>query len=155
MSARSPHSSSARRYALWFLLDGDDAGRARQNALIKELYAAHTTAILMLDDALGQAGTETEIEDILGEEIFLPGVSAIIGRTVKLTAADRGAGSLPSQIKAWAERRNVQLPDGWKASVAIHLVSQWAEQPKQLPDDVLRRASSLFAAINEHFRRMQ
>jgi hypothetical protein len=137
------------------LLDGDEAGRARQNALIKELYAAHATAILMLDDALGQAGTETEIEDILGEEILLPGVSSVIGHNVKLAAADRAKGSLPSQIKSWASRRNVQLPDGWKASSAIHLVTQWAEQGTQLPDDVLERAARLFAAINERFRQMR
>jgi len=112
------------------LLDGDEAGRARQNALIKDLYAAHATAILMLDDALGRSGTETDV-------------------------ADRAAGSLPSQIKAWAVRRNVELPDGWKASVAIFLVSQWAEQATRLPDEVLDRASALFAAINEHFRQMR
>ncbi|OFX18338.1 MAG: hypothetical protein A2Z18_00965 [Armatimonadetes bacterium RBG_16_58_9] len=112
------------------------------------------TAILMLDDALGRSGTETEIEDLLGEEILLPGVNAILGQTIKLTAADRAAGSLPSQIRAWAERRNVRLPDGWKASVALHLVSQWAEKATQLPDEVLDRASVLFAAVNERFRQM-
>lgn len=134
------------------LLDGDEAGRARQNALIKELYAAHATAILMLDDALGQAGAETEIEDIIGEEVLLPGVSAAIGQRVQLRAADRAAGSLPSQIKNWAQRRNGGLPDGWKASVAIHLVSEWAEHATQLPDEVLDRAARLFAAINDRFR---
>lgn len=139
------------------LLDGDDAGRARQSALIKELYAAHTTAILMLDDALGRAGAETEIEDILGEEILLPSVSAVLGQTqtVKLSAVDRAAGSLPGQIKAWAVRHNVKLPDGWKASAAIQLVSQWAEQAIRLPDEVLDRASVLFAAINDRFRQMR
>lgn len=137
------------------LLDGDEAGRARQSALIKELYAAHTTAILMLDDVLERAGAETEIEDILGEEILLPGLSAVLGQTVKLTAADRATGGLPSQIKAWAARRNVGLPDGWKASTAMHLVSQWAEQATRLPDEVLDRASVLFAAINERFRQIK
>ncbi|MBE3064422.1 MAG: AAA family ATPase [Spirochaetes bacterium] len=137
------------------LLDGDDAGRARQNALIGELYAAHTIAILMLDDALGRAGTETEIEDILGEEVLLPGVSAVLCHAVKPTAVDRAAGSLPSQIKAWAGRHNVELPDGWKASAAIRLVSQWAEQATRLPDEILDRASALFGAINERFRQMK
>jgi len=137
------------------LLDGDEAGRARHNALIKDLYAAHATAILMLDDALGRSGTETEIEDILGEEVILPGIRAILGQTVRLAVADRAAGSLPSQIKAWAVRRNVELPDGWKASVAIFLVSQWAKQAAQLPDEVLDRASMLFTAINERFREMR
>jgi hypothetical protein len=136
------------------LLDGDDAGRARKNALIKELYASHASSILMLDDTLARAGIETEIEDILGEEILLPGVSAILGQTFRLTAADRAAGSLPSQIRTWATRRNVVLPDGWKASAAINLVSQWAEQATSLPDEVLDRASILFAVINERFRQL-
>ena len=136
------------------LLDGDAAGRARQNALMKELYASHATAILMLDDVLGRAGTETEIEDILGEGTLLPGVSTIVGQTVKLAAADRRAGSLPAQIEAWARRHGVDLPDGWKASAAIHLVGQWAEQRSRLPGEVLDRAALLFAAINERFRAM-
>jgi hypothetical protein len=137
------------------LLDGDAAGRARRDALIKELYAVHATAILMLDDVLGRAGVETEIEDILSEEIVLPGLSAVLGQPLKLSAADRATGSLPSQIKAWAARRNVELPDGWKASSAIHLVTQWAEHATRLPDEVLDRASFLFTAINERFRQMK
>lgn len=137
------------------LLDGDDAGRARQNALINELYAAHATAILMLDDVLGRTGTETEIEDILGEEILLPAISAEIGQNVKLAAADRGVRSMPSQIKIWASRSSVKLPDGWKASSARRLVSEWAEQGTRLPDDVLERAARLFAAISERFRQLR
>lgn len=35
------------------LLDGDDAGRARRDALMKELYAGHEKAVLMLSDVLG------------------------------------------------------------------------------------------------------
>jgi len=137
------------------LLDGDEAGRARQNALVKELYAAHAASILMMDEVFGLGGTETEIEDIVGEEVLLPGLKAVIGKTVKLSAGDRGAGGLPSQIKAWAARRDVGLPDGWKASTSIHLVSQWAERGTQLPDEVLDRASILFNAINERFRQMK
>ena len=37
------------------VLDADDAGRARRNALMKELYAGHEKAVLMLSDVLGQA----------------------------------------------------------------------------------------------------
>jgi len=51
------------------LLDGDDAGRARHNALMKELYAGHDSSIVMLDEVLGRPGDEVEIEDILGEEL--------------------------------------------------------------------------------------
>jgi len=133
------------------LLDGDDAGWVRRNALFSELCAAHRTAVVMLDEALGRTGTETEIEDILGEDILLPAVNELIGKTVKFAAADRGAGSLPSQIRSWASRREVELPKGWKASAAIRLVSQWAENATRLPEEVLARAARLFDAIGEHF----
>lgn len=136
------------------LLDGDEAGRVRRDALIKELYAEHLSAILMLDEALGQPGAGLEIEDILGAAIVLPAVNTLLGRELKLSAPDRSAGSLPSQIKASAKRQGIELPDGWKASSAIHLVSSWAEQRTILPHDVLDRAAALFAEIQSRFTQM-
>ncbi len=137
------------------LLDGDDAGWARRDALMKELYAAHAMAILMLDDVLGRGGSETEIEDVVGEQTFLSGVGAIVGQQIGLTGADRAGGSLPSQIKHWARRCEIELPDGWKATTAMHLVSNWAERGTRLPDDVLDRSARLFAVIREHFGLMK
>jgi len=133
------------------LLDGDDAGRVRKEALIKELYVSHTSMIIMLDDALDVPGTEVEIEDILGADLLLPAVSLLLERSLKLSEADRKAGSLPSQIKAAATRKGITLPDGWKASVAISLVSEWAEKKIKLPDDILNRAAMVFAAISTRF----
>ena len=137
------------------LLDGDEAGRARRDALIKELYAGHLPALLLLDDALGQPGTELEIEDIIGENVLLPALKAVIGKDIKLSAADRKAArSLAGQVKASAQRQSIQLPDGWKASAAITLVSQWAEQNIALPDDILDRAAVLFAEVAKRFAQM-
>lgn len=136
------------------LLDGDEAGRIRRDALIKELYAGHLPAILMLNDAIGKAGTEVVVEDILGEAVVVPAVNAVIGRTIELKASDRKDGSLPSHIKAAAKRQNIELPDGWKASAAIHLVSGWAEKKTQLPDEVLDRAATLFGEIQIRFTQM-
>jgi predicted ATPase len=133
------------------LLDGDEAGRVRRDALMKELYAGHDSAVLMLDAVLGRAGEEVEIEDILGEDIILPAVKTLVGKTLKLTEADRKAGALPSAINAAAKRQGVDLPEGWKASVAIQLVSEWAENRTQLPDAVLTRAETLFKAIAQRF----
>jgi hypothetical protein len=133
------------------LLDGNDAGRVRRDALMKELYAGHDSAVLMLDDVLGRAGEEVEVEDIFGEDIILPAVKAVIGKAIKLTEADRKAGSLPSAIKAAAKRQGVTLSDGWKASVAIHLVSEWAEKGAGLPDGVLAQAETLFKEIAARF----
>ncbi|MCE2435741.1 MAG: AAA family ATPase [Candidatus Latescibacteria bacterium] len=133
------------------LLDGDDAGHARQNALMKELYVDHNSGILMLDDVLNRPGEEVEIEDILGECLVLKGLEAVLDNGLKLNQADRSAGSLPSQIKAAAKRQARDLPEGWKASVALHLVSSWAEEGTTLSDEVLDTASLLFSAINEWF----
>ena len=133
------------------LLDGDDAGRARQDALMKELYVDHNSGILMLDDVLNRPGEEVEIEDILGECLVLKGLEAVLENELKLNEADRSAGSLPSQIKAAAKRQKLNLPEGWKALVASHLVSSWAEKGTTLSDEVLDTAALLFSTLNERF----
>ena len=135
------------------LLDGDEAGRARRNALMKELYADHNSRILMLGDVLNQPGKEVEIEDILGEALIIPGLEAVLGKALQLDQADRSAGSLPSQIKAAAKRQALDLPEGWKASVALHLVASWAEKGTTLADEVLDDAALLFSALNERFEK--
>ena len=133
------------------LLDGDDAGRARQDALIKELYVDHSSNIVMLDEVLNRPGQEVEIEDILGEVPFVSGVERVLNQSIHLEDRDRSAGSLPSQIKAAAKRQSVELPEGWKASVGLHLVSSWAEGGTTLGDDVLDTAAHLFSVLNERF----
>lgn len=135
------------------LLDGDDAGRARHDALMKELYVGHDSNVLMLDEVLKRVGQEVVIEDIVGEEVLLAGFNAVFDNAVPLALdpADRSVGSLPSQIKAAANRRSIELPQWWKASVALHLVSSWAEKQTTLDDDVLDRAALLFAVMNERF----
>ena len=133
------------------LLDGDEAGRARRNALMKELYADHNSRILMLDDVLNQPGKEVELEDILGEALIIPGLEAVLGKALQLDQGDRSTGSLPSQIKAAAKRQDIDLPEGWKASVALHLVSSWVEGGTTLADEVLDTAALLFSALNSGF----
>ena len=133
------------------LLDGDDAGRARRNALIKELYVDHNSGIVMLDDVLNRPGQEVEIEDILGETVFLEGLKDILGKALQLDQEDRSAGSLPSQIEAAARRQTLDLPMGWKASVALHLVYSWAEKGTMLTDEILDTAAALFSTLNSGF----
>jgi hypothetical protein len=68
-----------------------------------------------------------------------------------ISDADRASGSLPNQVKAAARRLHINLPDGWKAAVAIYLVSQWAEAVMNLSSDVLDRASALFFELRKRF----
>jgi energy-coupling factor transporter ATP-binding protein EcfA2 len=137
------------------LLDGDEAGRARRNALIMELYAEHLNSIVMLDEAMFQPGTEVEVEDLLGEDIILPILNGILEEEVKLSATNRKTGSLPDRIKSWAAHNDVELPAGWKASVALHLVSTWAENKTILPDAILNRAEKVFEVMQGRFLNME
>ena len=105
----------------------------------------------MLDEVLNRAGQEVEIEDILGEELFMPAVKTVVGKTIKLIEADRKAGGLPTAVKAAADRLQMELPDGWKASVAIELVSSWAQNRTVLPDPVLDLAEMVFKDVRGRF----
>ncbi len=135
------------------LLDGDEAGRARQNALIKELYVDYGSEILMLDEVLNRIDQEVEIEDIFGEDLILSGLEAVTGNELQLEEKDRLVGSLPSQIKTAAKRQGFILPKGWKNSVALHLVSLWSENGTTLPDEVLDASTLLFSTLNERFEK--
>ena len=132
------------------LLDGDDAGRARRNALMKELYAGYEKAVLMLSDVLGEEKCETE--DIIGEATILPVVKHVAKTQIMLNQDDRGKGSLVAQIKSAAERHGVELPDGWKPEVARRIVVEWSTTaPKDIPPEVLDKAEALFKELTKRF----
>lgn len=133
------------------LLDADEAGRVRRDALLKELYLGKDSHIVMLDDALGQSGSTVEIEDILGEAIILPALNLLLPEPLSLAAVDRKGGSLPDQIKAAAKRQAVDLPEGWKTTVALSLVSSWAQQSITVPDSVIASAAKLYATLCMRF----
>ena len=59
------------------LLDGDEAGRARGNALMKELYFGNERAVLMLPVVLHK--DDCEIEDLIGETGNPPSAEPNVG----------------------------------------------------------------------------
>ena len=132
------------------LLDGDDAGRARRDSLMKELYEGNEKAVLMLGDVLGQE--ECEIEDIIGEKTILAVLSEFVGKTVSLNPDDRNRGSLVDQIKRVAKRDNVELPEGWKPEVARRIVVSWStDESTEISEDILDRAEMLFKQLMRRF----
>lgn len=132
------------------LLDGDDAGRARRDALMKKLYAGHEKAVLMLSDVLGQ--DECETEDIIGEATILPVLKDVVEKKISLNQDDREKSSLVDQIKSAAERHGVELPDGWKPEVARQIVVAWSTtDPEGMPTDILDRAEALFTELTGRF----
>lgn len=136
------------------LLDSDEAGRVRRDALLKELYLGQDSHVVMLDEALGQSGLTVEIEDIFGEEIILPILNSFLPKPLFLKAKTNPAGSTPDRIKVSAKEQGINLPDGWKTTVALQLVSSWAQESAVLPDEVLEMAAKLFCSVNERFAAM-
>ena len=132
------------------LLDGDDAGRARRDALMKELYAGHEKVVLMLSEVLDIE--ECEIEDVVGEGAILPPLQDIVGESLSLNQSDRKNDGVVAQIKSAAARCNVVLPPGWKHEVARSLVVEWSKtEPSDMPAEILDRAEVLFVALTERF----
>jgi predicted ATP-dependent endonuclease of OLD family len=133
------------------LLDGDEAGRVRRTALLKELYAGKEEAVLLLSDVLQL--DECEIEDVIGEQHILPFVADTIGKRIALNKEDRAKGSLPKQLASASARYDHPLPDGWKADVARRLATTWSiTNPDSLPIEVLERAENLFEAIVQRLK---
>ena len=131
------------------LLDGDDAGRVRRDALMKELYAGHEKAVLMLGDVLKKEKCETE--DIIGEATILPVLKKVVGKEVSLNQ-DGGTGSLVDRIKSAAVQHSVDLPDGWKPEVARQIVVAWSTTtPEDMPEEILDRAETLFKELTSRF----
>lgn len=132
------------------LLDGDDAGRVRRDALLKELYTGKDRAVLMLSEVLGVA--ECEFEDILGEPVILPLVSALLGKNITLNKDDRAKGGIINQVISATLRLKEALPDGWKSEIARRLAVKWSiAEPKSIPTDVLDRAEGFFKAVTKRF----
>lgn len=133
------------------LLDSDEAGRVRRDALLKELYLGQDSHIVMLDDALEQPGTPVEIEDILGEDVVMPILNPLLSKALILSEHAGKVASLPDRIKASAKEKGIDLPDGWKTTVALQLVSSWAQQGTVLSDSILKKAEKLFAVLQQRF----
>lgn len=131
------------------LLDGDRAGRQSRNSLANDFYRGHDAAILLIDDVLGGEGKE--VEDLLGEEVFLKAVNKTLGFTLTLDDVDQKEPSTVKAIVSAAKRAGEPLPDAWKVTAIMGLVGDWAERRVECPAEVLERTSALFKVIADRF----
>ena len=118
---------------------------------MKELYAGYDSSIIMLDEVIGRPGDEIEIEDIIGEEIVIEGVSRILGAPFELSDQNQSLGGVVNRIQATAEKQGVDLGEAWKARASLELVGTWAENKTTLPAELLDTAEKLFRSINKAF----
>lgn len=134
------------------LLDDDEAGRNRGRALLRNLFGDRTGAVLVLGNILGIDDRDVEMEDIVGENLILKSLREALGMVFEIEEEDRRGESsrdrsLPHTIKAATERNGIQLPEGWKLSVAIWIVSALAKGDIAIEDSTASRADRLFDAI--------
>lgn len=134
------------------LLDDDEAGRQRSQALLKKLFADRTRDILLLGEVLGISDKDVEMEDVVGEELILRSLREALDVVIEITEEDRKEGefqnrSLPRAIIAAAKRSEIELPAGWKVSVATWIVSALARGDIAIDDSTASRADRLFGAI--------
>jgi len=130
------------------LLDGDQAGQVRRDALLRDLYAGQASFVLMLSDVLGG---DAETEDLVGPELFCSALNEATELGLELVADDHEAGSTPKIIEAAAARQGVTLPDGWKPRAALQVVRNWSANADYLPSEALDRAELVFAEIARRF----
>ncbi|WP_338661299.1 AAA family ATPase [Pararoseomonas sp. SCSIO 73927] len=130
------------------LLDGDQAGRGTRTNLQKDLYKGNESAVLLLDDVLGGEGNE--VEDILGDTLYVAAVNEALGLALHVPPVDAGAaGSVIKRTMAAASAAGMDLPEGWKVTTSLYLVRSWAEGKAECPAEVARRGSTLFQALLE------
>lgn len=99
------------------LLDGDEAGQKAARDLQNGIYQPAKDRIMSTDTFTGIAGSE--IEDLFPPEFLAEVVDRVYRHADSLFADDLQAGKpIVPQIKAWAEKQNVDLPEGWKVDVS-------------------------------------
>ena len=127
------------------LLDADDAGRARKDALLKNLYASEQAMVITLDQILGKQNCE--IEDLIEEDLFLTAASKVLGRKISLAKIDANL-SLPDRVKVFATQKTFELPDGWKSDTASQVALMLnSTPPEKVNNDMLERAEALFKEV--------
>ena len=137
------------------LLDDDEAGRNRNQALIGNLFSDNATDILLLGKVFGIDDKDVEMEDVVGEELILRSLHEALDVVVEITEEDRreeGSSrnrSLIQTIRTAARRDNIHLPKDWKLPVATWIVSALARGDITIDKSTTDRADRLLRAIGD------
>lgn len=139
------------------LLDDDDAGRRRGQVLREHLLANSMKDILLLGDILEIENQDIEMEDLIGKEIISISLRDALNVNIDIkdddfeNSSSLRKRSLPRAIKIAAERGDIRLPEGWKASIASHVASSLAKGDMTLDDVARERAHRLLSALRRRF----
>ncbi len=126
------------------LFGGTDAARLSRHALVRALLDNGDAAIVLLDEALGWAGHDLSLEDVVGESIVLAGLERATGLALSPGSGERDNAGLVERIGA----AGVDLPSSWRLSTALSI----AESRVAFPAETLDLASRLFAILESRRR---
>jgi len=137
------------------LLDDDESGRNRNQALQRGSFSDNANDILLLGEVLGIDDKDVEMEDVVGEKLILRSMREALNLVIDITKEDRRGEdsskkrSLPQTIEATAKRNNIHLPTRWKLSVATWIVSALARGDVTIDASTADRADQLMKTIGD------
>lgn len=128
------------------LLDGDAAGKQAAKALQESLYAGEKALVLTTDEFVDKM-KESEIEDLLPSALMVQVLDRIERRAdADFESIHDATKPIVPQIKNWATKEGLELPDDWKIQLALGVKAKLLGSPdKHVDAAMLKRWAELFA----------
>ena len=131
------------------VLDADGSGKSAKDKLQSGLYQHNTEAILDVGEFLDFENGE--VEDLLPPQLMFRQIDRLFRDVQEETFKDvfvEGQAIVP-QVKAFAERHNIQLNKGWKVEVAKGVKQQLQKaKANMVPDEYIDKWTKLFSNYN-------
>lgn len=135
----------------YVLLDGDVIGKSAGNSLKGGFYQAHPKKVIDIGDLLSMPGAE--IEDLMPGQMIAERVTRLLPRS---DAADfdatwiKGKPLIP-QVKEYAEKYGISLPEGWKVSLATDVKQRLLSNADEIlkDEELVKSWTSFFGAFLE------
>ena len=127
------------------LLDSDTAGLQAKKSLEDGLYQASKARLLVTDMFL-EGFEGSEVEDLIPSELIVAAIDRM-ERNADTPFEDVHEAGKPivPQIKAWAEREEVELVQGWKVELSLQVKGRLlASADRYVTDDYLKAWATLF-----------
>jgi hypothetical protein len=136
-------------HRMLIMLDSDAEGGTARSRFEKLLFRKESR-VLMLGDAIGLE--EATIEDLVPRADYAEAVGQALGKQVKLNASETAvATNVAALVKHWDRKGWGKFGVDEKVAAALWLLDEWAKDRSRIPEDTLKRATDLFAAINGRF----
>ncbi len=117
------------------LLDGDTIGKGAATSLKSGLYQKAPKRVLDIGDLLSMPGAE--IEDLMPRQLIAKRVTRILPRSdaTDFDASWDESKPIVPQVKAYAEKHGLELPEGWKVQLAVDVKQRLLSEADEILKD--------------------